>query len=124
VARNSIRAGKLRHYCSIEHFLVSGKGDRGQPTGGWGSILTGVPMDVQPLRGQQVEIAHQLVARASHWIYMRYPSGITPGITAGMRVNYTANGVTRYFAIGHVDEGDFRHHNMRLLVTEQTTGAT
>lgn len=111
-----MRAGELRHYADIENLTQTLTGGRGNPLPPVANKLySDVPMHIEPLTGKQLEITRQLVATASHRVTLRY----LPGITAGMRLNY----IGRYFNVEWVNEGDFKQHDMMLIVTEQTTGS-
>jgi SPP1 family predicted phage head-tail adaptor len=111
-----IRSGKYRHYANIEQAVVSGTGPRGQPVIVWTVFLANTPLAIVPLSGRMLEITRQLVATATHRVELRY----LPGIEAGMRVNFEG----RYLNIGFVDEMDFKRHDMALVCTEETEGAS
>ena len=113
---NRVRSGRLRHTVTIERFVQSGTGTRGQPTGDWTSLYTDVPAEVVPLSGRQLEIARQMCATASHEITIRHHSSVAPQ----QRVSFRS----RYFHVEAVTEGDMRLHFMTLICTEQKTGAT
>lgn len=105
-----IRAGLLRHMGALEAFVATGTGPRGQPVGTWQTIHSNVPMQIIPLGGRLAEIKRQLVPTASHQIWLRW----IEDVIAGMRVRYEG----RYFAIGYVDDGDFKQHDLGLTCTE------
>lgn len=111
-----LRSGKLRHTVTIQSFVITGLGQRGQPQGAWQTLYTDVPAEVVPLSGRQMEISRQTCATASHEITIRHHAGVLPQ----MRVSFRG----RLFHIEYITEGDMRLHYMVLTTTEQQTGAT
>lgn len=112
----AIRSGRLRHTVTVERFVVSSTGSRGQPVGTWTALYTDVPAEVVPLSGRQLEIARQMCATASHEITIRYHANVA----AQQRVSFRG----RYYHVESITEGDMRLHYMVLTTTEQQTGAT
>ncbi len=110
-----ISAGKMRHYATVQHFVRTGTGARGQKTGAWLTLAADIPCSFIPihqLRGGKLdEIAMQRVPVATHFVTIRWLEGIKAG---ECRLLFEG----RYFNVGYVDEGDFKHHELALTCTE------
>lgn len=104
-----------RQYASVEEWVITSTGDRGQAVGTWQTLYSLIPMSIDSLSGRTLELAKQLVASATHKIGLRYQSGIAPVST---RINFGG----RIFAIGYVDTFDERNKYLSLIVTEQEGG--
>lgn len=109
-------ANQYRLYGDIETFTQTSEGQRGQIIGDWVTTYSGVPMGITELTGRQLELAHQLVATATHKISLRWINGIVP---TSMRILFN----NRIFKISHVNEFDFRNRYLELTCEEQKTGA-
>ena len=106
-----MRAGLLRHYISIEEYLIAGVDDRGTPIRTWLPKYEHVPASIEPLQGRQLELARQLNAQVTHRITFRYHSGITPKhrmVWAG-----------RVFSIGFIVDHEERNLSLVALCTEE-----
>jgi SPP1 family predicted phage head-tail adaptor len=111
-----MRIGALRHKVLVQSFSgakdTAGHYDKDNDTN-WTTDATGTVWgSIEPLSGEELEHARQLVATATHKVTIRYLADLTPD----KRIKFG----TRIFAVEappiNIDEGN---HTLELLCTER-----
>ncbi len=102
-----MRAGKLRHYVTIEQ-QVAGSPQQfgsGEPDEAWAAFAT-LWAGIRPLSGRELFLAQQAASRVDYEVEIRYLAGVT----AGMRVAH--EGV--YYNIEALLDPELRHERLIL----------
>lgn len=105
-----MKAGPLRHLCNVERPLT-GLSDRGEQEG-YAVVRPSVPCSLEPLNGREIEVAHQLVATATHRVRMWGNPAKPVQHNDRLRVG------DREFEIGYISDGQQNGVQIELLVAE------
>ena len=84
----------------------------GRPTGDWTTVAGSIPAAIRTLSGNEVEVARQLVAKATHMVNIGFLHKLT--VTTKHRFKFG----DRIFNIGHVDDVDELKLELDCLVSE------
>lgn len=106
-----MRAGRLNSIIDIEQQATT-QDAAGQQTRTWTVLKSRIYANIRALSSRELATAGALQNESTHEVTIRY----TAGITGGMRIKFTRDGVTRYMQIvgnpRNVEERD-----RRLLLT-------
>lgn len=95
-------------------------GSRGERQGADTVLMENVPCSIESISGREAEVAHQLVASATHTVEMRGPiPGLTPVCKLGEHPKDTAGKYKSMLDIGHVADPTRTGREYKLLVTER-----
>lgn len=96
-----------------------GTDSRGQPLDAWEVVMPNVPCSIEPISGREAEVAHRLVATATHQVECRGPiAGLSPACRLGEHPKDGAGKYKSHLAIGHVADPTRTGREYTLLVTE------
>jgi SPP1 family predicted phage head-tail adaptor len=104
-----MQAGKLRNLVDIEQRATTTDSFGGQ-TNTWSAFASSIPVDIQPLSGQEAVRAASMSTGVTHRVILRYLAGVLPG----MRVNFGG----RFFDIQVVLNDGERNRSLRLYAME------
>ena len=109
----------MRRRLLIQQRVVT-KDTHGQQQTNWIDLLTGVPADIQPLSGRELEAAQAINAEVTHQIDIRFhPLLADPVKVAGMRAIYQPSAdVKRYFNVHTSMNVDERNKKITLMASE------
>ena len=109
---------RYRHFVDVLR-QSEGTDSRGQPNTGYTVVMANVPCSIEPISGREAEVAHRLVATATHQVEMRGPiDGLTPNLRLGEHPKSGAGEYKSHLAIGHVADPTRTGREYTLLVTE------
>lgn len=103
-----MEAGKLRHLVQLQANTPT-QNTLGEPSDSWATIAN-IYAAIRPMAGQELMLAQQVIAKASHQITVRN----YPGLSAENRIKFG----TRIFDINSVNNVDERNREMILLCSE------
>lgn len=106
-----MRAGSLRHFVTIQHFVETGRNSRNDPEGEWQDLYLMVPCSVMTKSAGEDEGQRQQVSSATIEVTMRWH----PNVTADHRIKWG----TRIFNIDGLNNVDERNRELILTCKER-----
>lgn len=99
-----IKAGELRSLVTVQHKVITGTGDKGQPTYTWQQFAQ-VFAKVEMLDGKKLEVAKQLMATATHQVTMRFLTGLSEQ----MRIQLSDGTILNVGYLNNVNNQGYQH---------------